>query len=45
VDRQPKLLDIVEALRTAPRLAGRIDGGQKKPNKDSNYCDHDQQLD
>ena len=39
------LLQIVDALDPAGRLAGRLDGGQEQADQDSDDGDHDEELD
>ena len=39
------LLQIVNTLGTAGRLAGRLHGGQEQSDQDGNDGDHDQELD
>jgi len=45
VQRQAELLHVVDALRTAGRLAGRLDGGQEQADQDGNDGDHHQEFD
>ena len=45
VDRQADLLEVVDALGAAGRLAGRLDGGQEQADQDGDDGDHHQQLD
>ena len=39
------LLEVVDALRPAGGLAGRLHGGQQQGDEDRNDGDHDQELD
>ena len=43
--RQGQLLQVVGALGTAGRLAGRLDGGQEQRDQDGDDRDDDEQLD
>jgi hypothetical protein len=45
MEPQGELFQIVAALGTACRLAGRLDGRQKQRDQDANDGDHDQEFD
>ena len=45
VQGEPDLLQVVDALGTAGRLAGGLDGRQQQGDQDRDDGDHDQQLD
>ena len=43
--RQAELLEVVDALGAAGRLAGRLDGRQQQRDQDGDDGDDDEQLD
>jgi hypothetical protein len=45
LERQPHLLQVVRALRTAGRFAGRLDGWQQQGDEDADNRDDDQEFD
>src|SRR5258708_1132828 len=45
VDRQPELLQVVDALSASGRFAGRLNGRKKQSDQNGNDRDDDEQLD
>src|SRR5262249_24930950 len=45
VEGHTHLFQVVDALRTASRLARRLDGGKQERDQNGNDRDHDEQLD
>jgi hypothetical protein len=45
VERQADLLQVVDALRPAGGLAGRLHGGEQQADQDRDDRDDDEQLD
>jgi hypothetical protein len=43
-DGKAELLEVVDALSPAGRLARRLDRGEQECDQDRNDCDHDQEL-